>query len=108
MELRLINEMPKEERLIMESFERALSDFLKSPCSAETRLPMYEWYNKIERMNTSFFFNEYLLVYLSRKLAGKMSLKHRQQLSSLLDQVINKLTINRLWRSIGQESQAVD
>lgn len=108
MELRLINEMPKQERIILESFERAINDFLTTPCTAETRLPIYEWYNKIETMNTSFFFNEYLLVYLSRKLAGKMSLKHRNQLSSLLNQVIYKLTVNRLWHSIGQASRAAD
>lgn len=107
-ELILLKELTKEEMQTLASFECAVKDFLRTPCTAETRLPMYDWYNQLGKLDKSFFLNELLLVHLARNLKNKMTVKHRQMISSLLEKVIYNLTINKLWRSIGQVSQVAD
>lgn len=108
METALLTELSIEELRIVTALDCAVSEFIAKPCTAESRTSMYQWYNKIGELNTSFFLNEFFLLYLSRTLTKKMTLKHRSQIASLLRQVTYNLTINKLWRSIGQESQAAD
>lgn len=108
MEIALLTELSNEELRLATALDSAVSEFIAKPCTAESRYLIYQWYNKIGELNKSFFLNEFFLLYLSRILTKKMSLKHRSQIAQLLRQVTYNLTIYKLWRSIGHNSQAAD